>query len=195
MYESSRLYVNNNVRRVYDSAETVHEYATREKLSEKQERCVSLLVEETVGMISGMVGDFEGEFWLQGDVSSCEIYLESKVAPVVPGEDLPEGFMASIGQLLRCSFLFDSREAVPEAFQDAVPAYMKKGLHRDEQLMMGKWSMTECRRELRGSADDLLEDRKALDMLEMSVVANLADEVTVGIGEAGKIRLVISKSF
>ncbi len=197
LYISTPLYINDNLRRTYDIAEMVHDYAVCKQISEKDERCVGLLVEETIGMVAGMVGGFEGEIWLEGDQEACDVCLEGKILPILSGFEIPKGFMAKVGQILHCSFLFDDTEEVPDSLRSAIPDYIRSGLgrHQEGGLMMGKWSLTACRRELKEKAASFAEAREALDEIEMSVVANLADEVTVGLREEGKIRLVISKSF
>ncbi len=197
MYISTPLYINDNLRRTCDTADMVHEYAEKEHISEKDERCISLLTEETVGMMAAMVGPFDAEIWLEGDHNACSVCLEAKVVPLCNGFEVPQGFMAKVGQILHCSFLFDSREEVPESLRSAIPDYITDGMgrHDDGSLMVGKWSLTSCRRELKEKAAFIAEAREALNEMEMSVVANLADEVIVGISGKGKIRMVITKSF
>lgn len=197
MYKSTPLYINDNLRRTYDTADLIHEYAVKENISEKDERCVSLLTEETIGMMAAMVGPFEAEVWLEGDHDACNICLEARIVPVFSGFEVPRGFMAKIGQILHCSFLFDSREEVPETLRAAIPDFITDGMGRrsDGSLIMGKWSLTSCRRELKEKAAFIAEAREALNEMEMSVVANLADEVIVGISEEGKIRMVITRVF
>ncbi len=197
LYISTPLYINDNLRRTYDTVEMVHDYAVSEQISEKDERCVGLLVEETIGMVAAMVGGFEGEIWLEGDQKGCDVCLEGKILPILSGFEIPKGFMAKVGQILHCSFLFDNTEEVPDSLRSAIPDYIMSGIGRLKEggLMVGKWSLTACRKELKEKAASFAEAREALDEMEMSVVANLADEVTVGLREEGKIRLVISKSF
>ncbi len=197
MYISPPLYINDNLRRTCDTADMVHEYAEKENISEKDERYVSLLTEETVGMMAAMVGPFDAEIWLEGNHSACNICLEAKIVPIYNGFEIPQGFMAKVGQILHCSFLFDSRKEIPESLRAAIPDYITDGMgrHNDGSLMVGKWSLTACRRELKEKAAFIAEAREVLNEMEMSVVANLADEVVVGISEKGKIRMVITKSF
>ena len=61
MYRTYTLYVNNQVRRIDDSQELAAEYAQAVGLGPKEALQLSLLIEETVGMLCAMAGDFEGD--------------------------------------------------------------------------------------------------------------------------------------
>ncbi len=188
-----RLYVNNMVRRTYDTAEMAEDFGEQVGMDSKSIRTMTLLMEETIGMVCSMAGPFEAEIWLEGDAKACRVCLEARVGDGMPGEGIPEGFMAKVGNLLRCSFLFDDREEVPAPFRDAIPSYMSDGLP-DAPMMVGRWSLGIAREKLRIEAQDNDQARKQLEELEMSIVANVADEVTIGIQD-NRIRLVIDKGF
>ena len=211
MYESDRLWLSSVAPRVRDGAELVEEFAQNVGVGAKDALRLTLLVEETVGMVRSMVDRFEGELWLEGDSASCVITLEARaridweterrlIAASSAGKneaDAPKGFMAKIARLLRCAFLFDGEDAVPDSLLDAVPGYMSYGLDdaiEEEDMMLGRWSLNTYRTSLQAEDARNAGAQDALDELEKSIVARLADDVTVGIrGE--RIKLVITKSF
>ena len=50
-------------------------FAQYEKLGEKDGLYLRLLSEEMLGMVRGITGGFEGQFWLEGGDGECRICL------------------------------------------------------------------------------------------------------------------------
>jgi len=193
MYESCKLYVNNMVRRTYGTQELADEYAQAVGLKARDALRVMLLMEETIGMVSDIAGPFEAEIWLQGNRDACEICLEARVGDGRPVPEVPHGLMARIGEILRCGYLFDHWEEVPEAFREALPSFVRRGLTHTP-MMVGRWSLSTLRKELGKLSLDDPDVQRELGELEMSIVAHIADDVTVGIHQ-DKLKLVITRSF
>ena len=207
---SDKLYLNNLVRRTYDCQEIIEEYAENVGMGPKDTMHVTLLVEETIGMVCAMVEEFEAELWLEGDRHQCVIHLD---AVVRNGEEMkqravsdlsrqhgkkdePEGFMAKISELLQCAYLFDDEEEVPHVLKHAIPEYMLLGMKQgsDGPLKLGKWSLSTYKDMLKKKHGSEKEFEEALNELEKSIVASIADDVTVGIRK-NQIRLVITKNL
>ena len=64
----------------------------------------------------------------------------------------------------------------------------------EKPVMMGQWSLGNYRHALKEKVRDDATAETALDELEKSIVANLADEVIIGIKDS-RVKLVISKQF
>ena len=191
MYRTYTLYVNNQVRRIDDSQELAAEYAQAVGLGPKEALQLSLLIEETVGMLCAMAGDFEGDLWVEGDAAQSSVNLDARVLPdYTAGNTVPAGFMAKIAELLRCAYNFDSIGDVPDTFSAAIPEYLRGGAD-DEPLRAGRWSLSEYRRSLN---EQPAGSEGALDELEQSIVAHIADDVTVGV-QGDRVRLTIEKRF
>ena len=103
--------------------------------------------------------------------------------------------MAKIAEMMNCSFMFENIMEMPEELAGMLPDYMSYGM-REEKTMCawaGRWSLSSYRHNLRRQQEENQGADLALDELEKSIVAHLADEVTIGI-HGHRIRLVISKA-
>lgn len=193
--KTEKLWINSNVRRNMDAEEIVKTFAEEIGIRGKDTQHMSLLVEETLGMANQLIRHFDGEIWLEETAEGYDIILEAEVRPGEEGAPglagAPEGFMAKIAEMLNCSYMFENIGEMPEELAGMVPDYMSYGMRQGENspVFAGRWSLTSYRYNLES-------DREAaepvLDELEKSIVARLADEVTIGI-HGSKIRLVISK--
>ena len=100
--------------------------------------------------------------------------------------------MAKIAEMMNCSFMFENVAEMPEVLASMLPDYMSYGIRvgNGARAWAGRWSLSAYRQNLR---DDPGAE-PALEELEKSIVAHLADEVTIGI-HGQKIRLVIAKEI
>ena len=108
----------------------------------------------------------------------------------------PKGFMAKIAEMLNCSYMFENIMEMPEDLAGMLPDYMSYGIRdkKEAQAWAGRWSLSAYRDNLRNRQGENTKAEPALDELEKSIVAHLADEVTIGI-HGHRIRLVISKNI
>jgi len=196
MIKTEKLWISSTVRRAWDAGEMVDEFAGEAGLSEKERQYLQLLTEETVGMVQAMEMAFEGEIWIEGDEKGYAVLLEADTrekeeSPAA--QACPEGFMAKIAEMLNCSYAFDDISEVPDHLADTLPDYMSYGMAEDRKgpVWAGKWSLTAYRETLEEKRKDP-KSEGVLDELEKSIVAQIADEVTVGI-TGKKIRLEIAR--
>ena len=200
MTKTERIYLNSTVQRNEDLQLWVEDFAAETGMTKRDALRVSLLVEETAGMVRGMMQDYESEMWLEGDRNSCTLYLDvvsrSSEEEKQDQQTAPAGFMGKICELLQCAYRFDSDADVPDAWLDAVPGYMSFGAAKKEEkpVMMGQWSLGNYRHALKEKVREDATAETSLDELEKSIVANLADEVIIGIKDS-RVKLVISKQF
>lgn len=188
--KTDKLWVNGSIRRNDEVNEILAAFAREAGIAGKPFFHMTLLTEETLGMAQQLLKDFDGEIWLETVAGGYEIILEADVrerSSAAPGA--PEGFMAKIAEMLNCSYMFENISETPENLASTLPDYLSYGIRRDgdERIWTGKWTLSTYRKHLRGASD------VNPDELEKSIVARLADEVTIGI-QGHRIRLVISKS-
>jgi len=194
-----KLWISSTVRRNDDAGEILREFAESNGITGSDYIHLCLLTEETLGMASQMLQVYDGELRLEKTAAGYEIVLEAKVhgndgrntAPAVS----PQGFMAKIAEMMNCSFMFENIMEMPEELAGMLPDYMSYGM-REEKTMCawaGRWSLSSYRHNLRRQQEENQGADLALDELEKSIVAHLADEVTIGI-HGHRIRLVISKA-
>ena len=189
LMKTDKLWINGSVRRNSEVNDILRDFAAEAGITGKDFLHMNLLTEETLGMANQMLRDFDGEIWLEAVPAGYEIILEADVresgkdAPYLPGA--PVGFMAKIAEMLNCAYVFENIAEMPESLAAALPDYLSYGIREkgNTQVWAGKWSLTSYRASLPADPDEL----------EKSVVASLADEVTIGI-RGRRIRLAISKA-
>ena len=154
-------------------------------LSERDSLRLRLLAEEALGMVRGMTGDFHAVFWGEEEGGQFSLHMEAAVnadkaedlksVATVPEEFKKQGVMNKIRSMVRASI-------ATGAMMTSV-----KGVKEDV------WSLKSYIAE---TAENKESDAKQeqYDELEKSVVAKLADDVTVTV-KNGRVRMVIYKRF
>lgn len=197
--KTEKLWVSNTVRRNPDVEEILKTFAGKIGIAGRNYQHMCLLAEETLGMANQLIRHFDGEIWLETTEAGYDIVLEAQVREGEEGlprpSVSPEGFMAKIAEMLNCSYMFENVGEMPEELADTLPDYMSYGARQDEKspVWAGRWSLSAYRYNLEHRPKDDPEAGIDLDELEKSIVARLADEVTIGI-QGSRIRLVISKT-
>ncbi len=198
--ETVSLWVSSEVRRNSDADEILKEFAEENGIAGRDYFHLCLLTEETLGMASQMLQVYDGELRLEKTAAGYEIILEAAVHEKGSGKAAPaaspEGFMAKIAEMLNCSFMFENITEMPEDLAGMLPDYMSYGMREGSgaRAWAGRWSLSAYRRSLRLQQEETRTADPALEELEKSIVAHLADEVTIGI-HGHRIRLVISKKL
>jgi hypothetical protein len=192
-----KLWINSTVCRAADAREIAEEFADRNRLRGRERFYLGLMVEETMSMALSMMKHFEGELWIENAGKGYRVILEAAVREGepernVPGE--PVGFMAKIAEMMDCGYVFENAADVPEALAGMLPDYMSYGMRGtgDGPCFAGEWSLSACRRTLEEKKHEagagLIQDE-----LEKSIVARIADDVTVGI-KGQRLRLVLLRN-
>ena len=186
------------VRRNEEAEEILRDFAGRTGITGRDLHYLGLLTEETLGMANQLLKNFEGEIWVERTAEGFDIILEAEVQGSEDGQPAlaqsPTGFMAKIAEMLNCSYVFDNVEEMPEDLAETLPDYLSYGIRRNRKtpVWAGIWSLNSYRKQLQGMRKDRPEAEIQLDELEKSIVARIANEVTIGIRDR-RIRLVISR--
>ena len=190
---TDKLWINGRIRRNCEINDMLRPFAGRAGINGKDFSHMNLLTEETIGMVNHDLNDFDGEIWLETTPAGYDIILEAAVRESGSCilSDASAGFMAKIAEKMNCSYMFSGVSEMPENLAAALPDCLSYGNReaRDTMAWAGKWSLSAYRRNP-GSSPATAADP---DELEKTILASLADEVTIGI-LGHRIRLVISKS-
>lgn len=195
-----KLWISDAVRRNSEVNEIMKEFAEKNGITGKDCYHLGLLTEEALGMANQVLHVYDGELWVESTATGYEIILEAAVHGKDGGKAVPtaapEGFMAKIAEMLNCSYVFENIVEMPEDLAGMLPDYMSYGIRegKGEQAWAGRWSLSAYRENLRNRREENPKAEPALDELEKSIVAHLADEVTIGI-HGHRIRLAISKGI
>lgn len=207
MIVSDKFMLNSDAERMAAARYATENFAWQAKLDKRDALRLDLLVEETLGMVKNMLEDFYGQMWFVCNGKACEIHFEATadmnadkreelLSVSSTGKNAASrGFMAKLGEVISGALRGVGRTM--DAYGQETIQY---GIvHTPTVLsanadMMTIWTLQTYRDDLdqaRG-ADSAAE--AALDELEKSIVAKLADDVVVGV-KGDRINLVITKKF
>ena len=206
MFVSDKFMVNSDAGRMAAARYATENFAWQAKLDKRDTLRLDLLVEETLGMVKAMLDDFYGQIWFVADGKACEIHFEATsdmnadkkqelLSVSSTGKNTAaKGFMAKLGEVISGA-LHGMGNTMDTYGQETI----KYGIvHTPSVLsansdMMTIWTLQSYRSDLNEAySDDGAEE--ALDELEKSIVAKLADDVLVGV-KGDRIDLVIKKKF
>ena len=206
--KTERIIISNTGENLALALRTAEEYTEEAGLSGKPALHLRLLAEETVGMVKSLSGQFTAYFWIEKKRGKHEIHLEGKITldsyeretllsvAKSGGNLLAKGIMGKIKNLLEIGAL-NYKEVGKDSILDygvVLPTDPDAMLSPGVALGMTEqfWSLQSYRKNMAGPVvhEDPEEVREALDELERSIVANLADDVQVGVLD-GKLLLVV----
>jgi len=206
---SDKFMVNSDAGRMAAARYAADNYAWHAGLDRRDTLRLNLLVEETLGMVKAMVNDFYGQLWFSGDDSACEIHLEATanmdsgrrqelISVSSSGKNAAaKGFMGMLGDVISGA-LHNMGRAVDTACSESA---MSGNLIAPEGAgnpnlydLTPVWTLDQYRANVEKGrlGSDVLEQAK--QDLEKSIVANLADDIVVGV-KGDRIELVITKRF
>lgn len=191
-----------------DALREVEKFCEYKHFTHAQTLRMRLLAEETISMIRELSNDFTGEFWASGEGETCSLNVEGRALMTDDRRDALMDVSSSGKNLLakgvlgKIAAFFDrGLSQVPYAPGTGVMDYglMSADLAyaADQTYANGAmWSLRQYRSGVKaayaaGEAEMLGE---AWDELQKSIVANVADDVQVGV-LGGKVRMVVSKRF
>ena len=173
--------------------------ASYSNLSKKDAGRLRLLAEELVGMLPELLEFSEGEFWVESEGNKFELHTE-----LAPNEALTsdkrekllevsssgknasaKGIMAKIK--LAAAFMMIDYET-NAADMPLGYGFYSDGLSGVNSFSAQAWSLAAYRNKAKK------EQSEKWDELERSIIANIADEVLVGI-QGKKVEIIVKKSF
>jgi len=206
---SDKFMVNSDAGRMAAARYAADNYAWHAGLDRRDTLRLNLLVEETLGMVKAMVNDFYGQLWFSGDDSACEIHLEATanmdsgrrqelISVSSSGKNAAaKGFMGMLGDVISGA-LHNMGRAVDTACSESAMSgniIVPEGAGNPNLYdLTPVWTLDQYRANVEKGrlASDTLEQAK--QDLEKSIVANLADDIVVGV-KGDRIELVITKRF
>ncbi len=206
--QTKKIYVNGEEERTMEAMEMTMDFANRQGLSPKEALRLRLITEELLGLFSGITDkEYMAWFWIEGDRYECEFHLLGKtemnaevrqrlLASSSSGRnEAAVGIMGRIRDMVT-SVLINSRDDDEEpVVSDFYDAGMELSSPIDGVRI---WKLTNYRESMRSQEEDYLEedeeDQDGWDELERSIIANIADDVHVGI-QKDKVEIVVFKSF
>ncbi len=201
-----------DIRRIIDAQEranlAIHmtdEYAAGVNLSEKEKMHLCLLAEEAIGMLYAMTDTVDGSIWIEGDEGASRIHLEASAKldrdqrkDLIAIDSRAQGaagksFMGMLGDLILDSLYHLGRSVLwlaNESFKNGMVGVNGVVAPMSADELIPVWSLAEYKINLESNEDDASQE--ALDDLERSIVARLADDVIISV-KGKKVEMVIVK--
>ena len=177
-------------------------------LSKQDSIHLLLLTEEMLGMMQALTGEREGDFWIEDEGGNFGLHLkvetemnaemrEKLLSASSSGENIAaKGFMGKIRDIFS-RILEPADSSFPLAYEAGLlyaesgelitPVYQAASIARNAPSpLLSVWSLNKYKSEAGGAPDE------NWDELEKSVVANIADEVEIGIA-GNTVEMIIYK--
>ena len=174
-------------------------------LSRKDSFHLRLLAEEMMGMVRAITGAFTAEFWIENEGPDCRLCLLAKseldyqkrkdiLSVSTSGKNTARlGIMEKIRGLIEAG-LYGIDESFRLQAEYGTGMFTYGGLGIADAGMseaIYSWSMQKYRSDIENSKT---ENPDAWDELEKSIIANIADEVNVGV-RRDSVELIVRKKF
>lgn len=187
--ESEKMLISSKNFVLYDAIKKIDNYLEGMELQKKDTLHMRLLMEETLGMLGAMTGDYHALIWIEKDGNICNIKLTAKtemdaekkkelLSVSRTGENsLAKGFMGKLGDMIENGILgYENVMRLQQVYGGGYIDYAAVGGTPSETIF--SWSLDQYRD---GLGNPETEDVKAWDELEKSIVASLAKDVIVGV--------------
>lgn len=188
----------------------VDRLASSQGLAKKQAFHLRLLTEEMFSMVRAIAGELDAYFWIEQNNRSFEIHLKSNkinldyekrrelLSVSTKGENIARrGIMEKVRELVEAG-LYGMEESLNLQAKYGTGMFTSYGLMT--QLDPGitdavySWSMQKYRDEIKTEREANSDADEAWDELEKSIIANIADDVRVGVCK-GSFEIIIEKEF
>ena len=200
--KTKKIYVNNQETGMQEALEITERVGMENGLDAKQMRRLRLLAEELFGMLRSIAGSMDADYWLENEGKSFEIHMKSDVNLT---EEMKKQFLAASSS---------GENSAAKGFMGRLKVMIAGALFANAPsdsllfsgLSLGLISMASPTAMGAGSTSYLWSLRKykdeagkegeseAWDELEKSIVANIADEVSVKI-VGTSVEIIVNKKF
>ncbi len=190
--ESEKMLITNKNFKLYDALAKIDSYLEDFELGSKDTLHMRLLMEETLGMLGAMTGDYHALLWMEKEENTCKIKLVAKTEMDVDkkkellsvsktGQNaLAKGFMGKIGEIIENGILnYENVMKLQQVYGGGYVDYAALGGNPSDSMFV--WSLDQYRDALDDGRHDNDTYGYAWDELEKSIVASLAKDVIVGV--------------
>lgn len=205
---TDKIQIDNTGSGLEQALEETERFCAYRRMNEKETRRMRLLAEETILMLRELATQFSGEFWLESERDKCSLIVDACTLMTDQNRQELLGVSTSGKNLLRKGIMgkigafFDMGLSQAAYFPDKA-GVMDYGMLSSELAYAADpttvgglmWSLQLYRDKIGAEADrsDVTEISEAWDELQRSIIANLADDVQVGI-RGGHVKMIVSRT-
>jgi len=195
-----------------EALKQVEKFSAYLDLSKKETMRIQLLAEETLGMVETIAGSFVADFYLEStEDSKCRIHLMARTemdsqkkqeliaASSKKQNSARKGFMGKIRDIIENGlYSVDEVGALQTEYGGGSLMYANMGMMDPEMLSAQSavyaWSLKHYKDSLEREPGKKEEVSEAWDELEKSIVASIADDVSVSV-RGDMVELTIEKKM
>ena len=200
-HKSMEIYISDSEAKATEALEVTDSFISKTGLTGRNAIRFRLLAEETIGMVRAMTGDFKALFWLEEEEGLYRVKLMAKtdmskekksslLSVSSSGKNnSAKGFMGKIGDMIENGMLhFDEVMKLQQEYGVGTVDYGFMGRvlpgevpSMDDSLVWSLQGYKESLEDASGEQEGAGKSKEAWDELEKSIVANIADDVVVGV--------------
>ena len=195
--KTEKVYITNKELGMQDALQMTEKIGTEQGLEKKQLLHLRLLSEELFGMLKGITGEIEADYWVGYEGKKFDIHLKSEIKLT---DEMREQFLSASSSGKNAAekgFMGKLRVMIAEALiSNTAASGFSLGLMsmaspnaQNAALKSYQWSMEKYKTELKKKNDE-----DSWDELEKSIVANIADDVSVSI-VGSDVEIIVTKAF
>ena len=209
---TEKIKISNDGKGLDDALNLAEKFADDLKLKGKNKFCVRLLTEEMFSMFKAITGDFVGDLWIDYDngENNYKLHLTAKPSSKLAYEQRRDLLSASSkGNNIASTGLMDKIRGIVEAgmyhFNESIKIQAEYNSGMLDYAAMGSvmntgishaiysWSMQQYKNNVEADKDKNQIALEAFDELEKSIIANIADDVQVGVTKDNAEIIIIKK--
>ena len=202
--KSDIIHISSDGTGIAEALKQTEAVAAFKSLSGKDSIHLLLLAEEMTGMMRALTGKHDADFWIETDEETFRLHLKTEtkmntelrhklLSTSTSGENIAaKGVMGKIKDIFS-RILEPSEAPIPKEYaagfeSRVLPTSEAAAVARNMPVSaMNVWSLNKYKAEMKASGE-------AWDELEQSVVANIADEIKIGIAD-DSAEMIIYKKF
>ena len=199
---TDKITISNSGAGINEALNLTEDFAAKLKLERKQSFHLRLLAEEMFSMVKTIAEDFSAKFWIQEENHDCELHIEAKseldyqkrkelLSVSTHGKNIAHrGIMDKIREIIEAG-LHSFGESYDLQADYGTGMFHYGTLDAGMAETIYAWSLQKYKSDVEANQSDALEE---WDELEKSIIANIADDVKVGIHK-DNIELIVQKKF
>ena len=201
--QTRKITINSNGSGMPWALDTVEEFSRDMGFDERSARRTRLLAEETMSMVRAIVREFVAEFWMES-TPACNCILHLQADSPMDFEKKQELIETSSRQRNEASvgimgkiqdFIEDSLYSMEYSQRVTMGGSEIVSLGGVAMGMDGyMWSLDKYREDMEQKSDEDVAMDAALEELEKSIVANIADDIRVYV-KGNNLEMIIQKNF
>ena len=200
--KTNEIYVSNQGTGREDALNEAEKYSDYQKLGHRERMHIRILTEELLGMVETIAGNFYAYYWIEDDYEGYQLHLEAKIEMSMEKMDAlieassdktnsrAKGVMGKLRNVFQY-FWLGYKESLGTTTEMNFSEYMFYGLTSIDTVgRSNTWSLSQYQTAVKENESSL----ENWDELEKSIIANLADDVTVGVN-GDNVEMIIKKKW